>query len=274
MSPVRPGTIGFLGAGQMAEAMARGFVKAGLCKPEDITAYDPWEVRRQVFEEFGAKAVTTNGEVVRASETVFVSVKPNYVSTVLEETSGDLSPDQLIVSIAAGVPLEKIEAAACKSSKVPCVRVMPNTPCLVGAAACAYAAGKHASEANGKRVEELFGAIGVIRKVPENLLDAVTGLSGSGPAYVYLAIEAMADGGVAAGLPRDVALPLAAQTVMGAAKMVLETGQHPGALKDNVCSPGGTTIAGVRALEKNGVRSAFIEGVNAAADRAREMSRM
>ena len=247
MSPAK-GTVGFLGAGAMAEAMARGFIKAGLCKPEDITAFDPNDGRKKVFEGMGAKAVPTNGEVVRACETVFVSVKPNYVSTVLEETAGDLTSSHLIVSIAAGIPLAKIEAAACKVNEVPCIHVMPNTPCLVGAAAAAYAAGKFAKENDRARVAELFGAIGVIHQVNENLLDAVTGLSGSGPAYVYLAIEAMADGGVAAGLPRDVALSLAAQTVMGGAKMVLETGQHPGALKVREERPPSPSIAALRLL--------------------------
>ena len=173
------------------------------------------------------------------------------------------------MSIAAGVSLAKLEAAAPAGTRF--VRVMPNTPALVGASASAYAVGTHATRADATLVHRLLAAVGLALEVKEKLLDAVTGVSGSGPAYAFLMIEALADGGVAAGLPRDIAQKLAAQTLMGAAKMVLETGQHPGALKDAVCSPGGTTIEAMHELEKGGVRAALITAVRVAADKAKKL---
>ncbi|KAH7618716.1 hypothetical protein Ndes2526B_g05633 [Nannochloris sp. 'desiccata'] len=262
--------IGFIGAGQMAEALARGFINAGIAHPGDIRATDPMEVRKEVFRSFGAVAVDSNAEVVAGSDVVFVAVKPQYVAVVLQEVRPQLQPNTVVVSIAAGVTLQTLKEAAGADSRV--IRVMPNTPCLVGETAAAMCLGGNADDGDAELVRKLFSSVGTIYRVDEKLLSAVTGLSGSGPAYVFVMIEALADGGVRAGLPRDIAQQLAAQTVLGSAKMVLETGKHPGVLKDMVTSPAGTTIAGVHELEKAGVRAAFINAVNAAASRADELA--
>jgi len=188
---------------------------------------------------------------------------------VLGEISNRVTERHLIISIAAGVTLAKLGAALKKDARI--VRVMPNTPALVSASASAFSLGKGAKSDDAALAQRIFSAVGVAYQVKESLLDAVTGLSGSGPAYAYLIIEALSDGGVAAGLPRDVATKLAAQTMLGAAKMVLETGQHPGALKDMVTSPGGTTIEGLHELEKGGVRGALVNAVRAAAEKSRKL---
>ena len=262
--------IGFLGAGKMATALARGFLNAGLATPDQICASDPYEAARDAFaKETGGKATASNSEVVAAAEILFIAVKPGQVAAVLNELRDVITSKHLVVSIAAGVTLEKLETAAPAGTRV--IRVMPNTPALVGASASAYARGAHAGRTDADLAQKLLGSVGIALEVPEKLLDAVTGLSGSGPAYGFLMIEALADGGVAAGLPRDIAQRLAAQTLLGAAKMVLETGQHPGALKDAVCSPGGTTIEGVHELEKGGLRATLMSAVRAAADKAKKL---
>lgn len=201
---------------------------------------------------------------------MFIAVKPQYVALVLQEVRPQLRPHTVIVSIAAGITLNTLKEAAGETARL--VRVMPNTPCLVGETAAAMCLGGSASDSDAELVRTLFSSVGTIYRVDEKLLSAVTGLSGSGPAYVFVMIEALADGGVRAGLPRDIAQALAAQTVLGSAKMVLETGKHPGMLKDMVTSPAGTTIAGVHELEKAGVRAAFINAVHAATLRADELS--
>jgi pyrroline-5-carboxylate reductase len=264
--------IGFIGAGQMAEALARGFINKNIIKASNVYATDIMEVRKEVFASFGANAADTNSEVVANSDVVFIAVKPQYVSLVLKEVRPVLTPKTVIVSIAAGVTLATLKEAAGEDSRV--IRVMPNTPCLVGETASAMCLGGKADDGDADVVKQLFDAVGVIYKVDEKLLSAVTGLSGSGPAYIFVMIEALSDGGVKAGLPRDIATQLAAQTVLGSAKMVLETGKHPGVLKDMVTSPAGTTIAGVHELEKAGVRNAFINAVTGAASRADELSKM
>ncbi|KAK9810248.1 hypothetical protein WJX72_007313 [[Myrmecia] bisecta] len=233
---------------------------------------DPNPARKDVFRNFGVKAVDGNLEVVQNSEVVFIAVKPQYVSVVLNEVRGSLKEKHIVVSIAAGIPLATLKEAAGDDKHL--IRVMPNTPCLVGETAAAMCLGGRATEEDGNVVEKLFSAVGSIFKVDEKLLSAVTGLSGSGPAYIFLMIEALADGGVRAGLPRDISQQLAAQTVLGSAKMVLETGKHPGVLKDMVTSPAGTTIAGVHELEKAGVRAAFINAVVAASNRADELAKL
>lgn len=263
-------SIGFLGAGKMASALAKGFVQAGLVKPAQLHASDLFEPARASFaQDTGAKATASNLDVVRRSQILFVAVKPQQVADLLAEVRAELTHNHLVISIAAGVTIAKLEAALPSGMRV--IRVMPNTPALVGASATGFALGKNATAADGALAEKLFSAVGVAFQTKEALLDAVTGLSGSGPAYAYLMIEALSDGGVAAGLPRDIAIKLAAQTLLGSAKMVLETGLHPGALKDMVTSPGGTTIEGLRELEKSAVRGALINAVCAAADKARKL---
>jgi len=264
--------IGFMGAGQMAEAMARGFLAKGLIKSDRMCCSDPNQERKDVFASLGITAYNTNTEVVQNCDVIMVAVKPQMVAKVLSDARPMMTPQHTIVSIAAGVTIEQILAAAGPDARV--VRVMPNTPCMVGAAASAMAMGGKANAEDETTVRNMFESVGKIYTVDEKLLAAVTGVSGSGPAYVYIMIEALADGGVRAGLPRDIAQGLAAQTVMGSAMMVLETGKHPGALKDMVTSPGGTTIAGVHELEKAGVRCALMNAVMASADRAIEMSKL
>jgi pyrroline-5-carboxylate reductase len=265
-------SIGFLGAGKMATALARGVINAGVVSAGDVIASDPIGAARETFAQAtGARVTERNSEVVAASDVVVIAVKPDQVVGLLEELSADWNTGRhLVVSIAAGVTLARMEAAGPAGLRV--IRVMPNTPALVGASASAFAVGSSATRADAQTVQQFLGSVGIALEVKEKLLDAVTGVSGSGPAYGFLMIEALADGGVAAGLPRDIAQRLAAQTLLGAAKMVLETGQHPGALKDAVCSPGGTTIEAIHALEKGGVRAALIGAVRVAADKAKAMA--
>lgn len=269
-APAPSHAIGFLGAGQMATALASGWIRTGLLDPARTLAADPYPAARSRFEQLtGAKTVSTNVEVAAAADVLVLAVKPQVLSGVLAEVRPHLAPRHVVVSIVAGVTLATLADALGTGTRL--IRVMPNTPCLVGASATGYAAGGAATLADVALVGTLFGAVGKAYTVPEHLLDAVTGLSGSGPAFVYVLIEALADGGVRVGLPRDVAQALAAQTVLGAAKMVLETGQHPGALKDAVASPGGTTIAGLHALERAGFRAGLMDAVEAATARAKEL---
>jgi len=262
--------IGFLGAGKMAAALARGFVHAQLVTAGQLVAADPFaDARKQFTAATGAKTVAANLTVARAANVLILATKPDQVPAALAEISGAFTKNHLLISIAAGVTLTRLEAALPAGGRV--IRVMPNTPALVGAGAAAFALGKHATAADGELAKKLLSAVGLAIPVKESLLDAVTGLSGSGPAYVYQFIEALSDGGVAAGLPRDVATQLAAQTVLGGAKMVLETGQHPGTLKDQVTSPGGTTIEGLHELEKGKLRATVISAVRAATDKSRKL---
>ena len=262
--------VGFIGAGKMATALGRGLVAAGFTSADQIVASDVYPAARQQFaEETKARAVESNAEVVAASQVVILAVKPQQMSGVLEELKGQVTSQHLVISIAAGVALKTLIAGLGEQTRL--VRVMPNTPFLVGASASGFAIGGAATKEDATLVEQLLSAVGVAVSVDEKLLDAVTGLSGSGPAYVYQIIEALSDGGVRVGLPRAVATKLAAQTVLGAAKMVLETGEHPGSLKDAVTSPGGTTIAGLHALEKGGLRAALMNAVEAATNRSKEL---
>jgi pyrroline-5-carboxylate reductase len=263
-------SIGFIGAGKMATALANGFIKAGLATPKQIIASDYSAAAAAAFaKETGARTTAFNPDVVKAAEVLILAVKPDQVPDVLAEIREHFTEKHLLVSIAAGVTLAKLEAGLGTGSRV--VRVMPNTPALVGASASAFALGKSALAADGEIVQKLLSAVGIAFQVKDALLDAVTGLSGSGPAYVYLFIEGLSDGGVAAGLPREMATKLAAQTVLGAAKMVLETGLHPGALKDMVTSPGGTTIEGLHELEKGRLRATAMSAVRVATEKSKKL---
>ncbi|HEY1375311.1 MAG TPA: pyrroline-5-carboxylate reductase [Gemmataceae bacterium] len=262
--------VGFLGAGKMATALARGWIAAGLLTPAGCRASDPVAAARQTFaDETGGYVGASNREVVEASEVLLLAVKPQNMADMLADIAPAVGARHLIVSIAAGVTLGQLAVALGADRRL--IRVMPNTPCLVGASASGYAPGEAATSDDIALVDRLLNVVGTAFRLPEHLLDAVTGLSGSGPAFVYAVIEALSDGGVRVGLPRDVATALAAQTVLGSARMVLETGLHPGVLKDQVTSPGGTTIAGLHALERGGLRAALMDAVEAAARRSREL---
>jgi pyrroline-5-carboxylate reductase len=261
--------LGFIGCGKMASALLGGVLKAGVCPPGQVWASDCYEPAvLQLAAATGIHGCRDNQEVADAAEVLLLCVKPQDALTVLESLRPQLA-GKLVVSIAAGVSLASLQQAAGSGARV--VRVMPNTPALVHRAASAYALGDSANAGDAALVERLFGAVGVVYGVKERLLDAVTGLSGSGPAYGFLFVEALADGGVLMGLPREMALRLAAQTLAGAAEMVLQTGQHPGVLRDQVASPGGTTIAGIEALELGGVRAGILQAVRAATERSLEM---
>ncbi|TWT77806.1 Pyrroline-5-carboxylate reductase [Posidoniimonas polymericola] len=265
------GKIGFIGAGKMASAIAQGVVRAGVAKAGQISASARTEqTLAQLSESIpGVETTKSNTAVAEQSDLLILSIKPQVMATVLPEIRSAVRPQTLVVSVAAGVTLEHLAKAFKRGVRL--VRVMPNTPCLIGKGACAFALGEHATEDDARLVETLLGAVGEAYPVPEHQLDAVTGVSGSGPAYVYTVIEAIADAGVRAGLPRAVAAQLAARTVAGAAEMVISTGKHPAVLRDEVVSPGGTTAAGLAALERCGVRHALAEAVTAATERSREL---
>jgi pyrroline-5-carboxylate reductase len=260
--------IGFIGSGRMASALLEGIVRAGLAPADKIVITDKiHSVATGLAHKTGAKAKHSNADVAAEADALILCVKPDDAPPALRE-AGDLG-GKLLISIAAGVPLMRLRQWSTGEPRL--IRVMPNTPALIGKGAAAYAAGDGATAADLTLADGIFGAIGTVARVKEELLDAVTGLSGSGPAYVYTVIESLADGGVLMGLGRDIALKLAAQTVLGAAAMVLETGLHPAQLRDQVTSPGGTTIAGIEALEEAGLRTALIAAVRAAAERSKEL---
>jgi pyrroline-5-carboxylate reductase len=262
--------IGFLGAGKMATALAKGFVQGKLAAGGNLMASDHLEAARAKFaQEVGARTTAVNLEVARFAPVLFLAVKPDQVNEVLDEIRPEFGEKHLLISIAAGVPLARLQAHLPAGARV--IRVMPNTPALVGAAAAAFALGQATRPEDGQLAQKLLSSVGVAFQIKESLLDAVTGLSGSGPAYAFLIIEALSDGGVAAGLPRDMATKLAAQTLLGSARLLMETGLHPGALKDMVASPGGTTIEGLHELEKAGVRAALISAVRAAAEKSKKL---
>ncbi|HUJ61028.1 MAG TPA: pyrroline-5-carboxylate reductase [Kofleriaceae bacterium] len=272
MSLLAGHTIGFVGAGNMAEAMIRGLVRGGHVAADRIVASGPRRERLdQLAAAYGVDVTTSNAEAARKSGVVVLSVKPQILDKVLREIGDQLQPGVLVVSIAAGVDTAAIEDAIAPGVRV--VRAMPNTPALVGAGATAIAAGRHASDADLATARALFEAVGIAVVLDESHLDAVTGLSGSGPAYIFLILEALADAGVKVGLSRRDAQRLAAQTVMGSAKLLLETDEHPGKLKDMVTSPGGTAIAGLHTLEQGGLRTTLINAVETATKRARELGR-
>jgi pyrroline-5-carboxylate reductase len=265
-----PLTIGFLGAGKMAGALASGFIRAGLVGTKDVLAGDPYDAARKRFAgEVGSETTASNTDILKFANTVILAVKPNHAMDVLAGLRDGFTGDYLLISIAAGVTLAKLENALPAGARV--IRVMPNTPALVGESASAFALGKNATAADSELAKKLLSAVGIAFQVKENLLDAVTGLSGSGPAYVFSFIEGLIDGGVAMGLPRDMATKLAAQTVLGAAKMVLETSQNPSVLRDQVTSPGGTTIEGLHELEKGKLHDVVMSAVRAATEKSKKL---
>jgi pyrroline-5-carboxylate reductase len=264
--------VGFLGAGNMGEAMIKGLTQVGLVPAASIAATDARPERLdQIVRQYGIRPATDNRALVGESDVIILAVKPQIMATVLREIATAVDGDKLIISVAAGVATRTLREHLGKPARL--IRVMPNTPALIleGVTAIARADGLEAGDLDIAR--ELFGAVGRVVVLDEEHLDAVTGLSGSGPGYIAIVIEALADGGVKMGLDRATAMTLAAQTVLGSAKLILETGTHPGQLKDMVASPGGTTIAGIAALEEGGVRRTFINAVERATLRSRELGR-
>jgi len=261
--------IGFIGGGNMAEALIKGLLK-GTFPPSAIRVSEPdTDRQRHLAERYAVGTTPENLEVVKECDLIVLAVKPQMVEEVLTGIASAFSEDKLLISILAGVSTERLEAHFDGSPRL--VRAMPNTPALVGAGATALSPGWFATPDDVLAARHLFEAVGTVHVGDEKLIDAVTGLSGSGPAYVFTIIEALADGGVQEGLPRDVALSLAVQTLYGSARLVQESGEHPAALRDKVCSPGGTTIAAVKTLEEKGLRSALMEAVASAARRSREL---
>lgn len=265
--------VGFLGAGNMGEALIRGLLKAGLVPADQVFATDVRLDRlEQLGKLYGIHTLSDNPLLVKRVDVVILAVKPQIIHHVLKEVAPAVTtPGQLFISMAAGVPTAALRADLPKGVRL--IRVMPNTPALVLEGATAVARADGLKKGDLETAEEIFGAVGKVVVLEEELLDAVTGLSGSGPAYVALMIEALADGGVRVGLDRITAMTLAAQTVLGSAKLLIETGAHPGQLKDMVTSPGGTAIAGITALEEGGVRRTFINAVERATLRSQELGR-
>jgi pyrroline-5-carboxylate reductase len=263
-----PLALAVIGGGKMGAALVKGVIRAGVAAAKRIWVAEPSDAARNALaKETGVHVTADNAAAARNARVVILAVKPDVTLGALAQIKPVFAKDHLLLSIAAGVTLAKLEAALPAGARV--IRAMPNTPALVGAGAAAFAVGPTATTTDAALAQKILGAVGVAFQLPEKLLDAVTGLSGSGPAYIYMVIESLSDGGVAMGLPRDVATRLAAQTVLGAAKMVLETGLHPGVLKDHVTSPGGTTIEGIHALEAGSLRATFMRAVKAATEKSK-----
>ena len=262
--------IGFVGAGNMAGALIKGLLLSGTVTPAQILASDVRDERlAELVAEHGIATTRDNAKLAAWADVIVLAVKPQVIDKVIASISKSLRPSTLVISIAAGVPIESLEARLPSDARV--IRTMPNTAAIALAGATAIAPGTHASEGDLDVARRLFEATGRVVVLDEILLDAVTGLSGSGPAYVMLIIEALADGGVKVGLHRETALLLAAQTVYGSAKLLLDTGEHPGRLKDMVTSPGGTAIAGLHTLEAGGLRTTLINAVENATRRSIEL---
>ena len=271
---LRDKQICIIGTGNMGEALISGLINSASSKPENIICSDVREATLEsIQKEYGVRTTSSNPEAVADSDIVIYAVKPQIMAAVLDETAEKLDMSKLIISIAAGVPMEAIES--CLNKKLRLIRVMPNIAAAVKEAATAVAAGKHATKEDIKLAMTVFNSIGKTVFIPENyLMDAITGLSGSGPAYIFLIVEALVDAGVKVGLSRPEALLLSAQTVMGAAKMLIETQEHPGQLRDRVTSPGGTAIAGLATLEQGGLRTTLINAVEVATNRSKELGEM
>jgi len=262
-------TIAVLGAGKMGEALISGLLKAGL-PAEKLVITERYPARaREMTERYQVRAVS-NLEAAKAADTLVLAVKPQDMDDLLTELSPAVTPERLVVTIAAGITTSAIERRLVEG--VPVIRVMPNTPALVGEAMSVLAPGSNATEEHLARAEAIFRPVGKVLRLPESQLDAVTALSGSGPAYVFFLVEAMTDAGILLGLPRSVAHDLIVQTIYGSAVMLRESGEHPVALREAVTSPGGTTIAAIRELERHGVRAALLAALEAARDRSRQLA--
>lgn len=264
-------TVGFIGCGNMGSAMINGIINKNILNPAEIYAYDnDTEKLNEICSELNISAASSTKEVAENCKYIILAIKPHVVRPVLDELKAFISDYNIIISIAAGVTVKSLISAS-RTNRV--VRVMPNTPALVGEAASAIVFDKNIIDVTEQKfIVELLKTLGKTYIIDEKLMDAVGAVSGSGPAYVYMFIEALADAGVLGGLNRKMAYELAAQTVLGSAKMVLETGKHPGALKDDVCSPGGSTIEGVKSFEENGFRGAIIDAAVAVMDKTKKMS--
>ncbi len=263
--------VGFIGGGAMAGALLTGLINSGRVSPDNLYVSDVNESRLSSLREaLKVNTLPDNREVARLADIIVLAVKPAVMVSVVQDIAGEVSSDKTIVSIAAGIATKSLESVL--DANISVVRVMPNTPALVGAGASAVCAGSSARKKDIERALSVFNAVGKAIEVTESMMDAVTGLSGSGPAYMFIMLEALTDAGVRMGLTREVASLLSAQTMLGSAKMMLELGQHPGQLKDMVTTPGGTTIQGIYALESGGLRAILMEAVEAAAQRSRELT--
>ena len=261
--------LGFIGTGNMAGAMIGGIIKKGLMKPEEIIGSDILEAGREKVRKLYGISVTDNNKEVAKADIIVLSVKPQYYVQAIAEIKDEIQENQLIITIAPGKKLAWLEEQLGK--KVKLIRTMPNTPAMVGEGMTAVCANEQVTEAELRAALDILEAFGEVEVVAEHLMDAVVAVSGSSPAYVFMFIEAMADAAVSEGMPRQQAYKFAAQAVLGSAKMLLETGKHPGELKDMVCSPAGTTIEAVRVLEEKGLRSAVIEAMKSCAEVSRNM---
>lgn len=265
--------IGFIGCGNMASAMIKGIVKAKLIESKNIIAGDPDKNKlEKIKEETNILIGKNNFDIVENSDILFLSVKPNKYKDVISEIKESINENTIIITIAAGITLENTESFL-ESKERKIVRVMPNTPALVGEGMSALCPNKNVTDEELEEIKKIFQCFSKVEVIEEVHMDTVTALTGSSPAYVFMFIEALADGAVLKGLPRDKAYKMAAQAVYGSAKMVLETGKHPGSLKDDVCSPGGTTIEAVYVLEKGGMRAAVIEAMEKCVDKAKNMNK-
>lgn len=264
--------VGIIGVGNMGLALMRGMLDSGLIKPQNLWITNRRKKRSEtIAADYGVQIAQSNSDCAKRADVVLLAVKPQLFPKVLAEVGPSID-DQLVVSVAAGISIAQMEAAFPANARV--IRAMPNTPALIKQAATAIASGAHATEEDMERAETIFSKIGIVRTVEEYQLDAITGLCGSGPAYIFLIIEAFADAGVKVGLSREIATELAVQTLQGSARLLQETREHPGKLKDQVTSPGGTAIAGLHTLEEGGLRTTIMNAVEAATLRARELGKV
>lgn len=263
--------IGFIGTGNMGSAIIKGYIKKNPSSKKDVFIYDKDSLKaKEIVDTYHVQHCDSIEKIMMKSDTIIVAVKPNIYDVVLKEVQKYVSDEQIIVSIAAGISIEWMESYFTKPTKI--IRTMPNTPALVTEGMTALSKNRHILEEEFQSVIDIFNAVGKTEIIDEKLMDVIPGISGSSPAYVYMLIEALADGAVLHGMPRDQAYKMGAQAVLGAAKMVLETSNHPGKLKDMVCSPGGTTIEAVASLEKNGMRNAIVEAVNVCTKKSKKMN--